>query len=145
MMKGGESPPWSYPVQTTRAREKAHGLCCSGPGLNAFCIRKKDQRQALINKGVSILKAKKKSNKQRGVRHHEKRKWATFLTQWNKGVFEENRRKRKLTCVRKVARQVHLSAAANRLSSATTDKHPPPADACPCHQKGGSGLSTLES
>jgi hypothetical protein len=34
------------------------------PGLHGFFTHEKDQREAPVNKGVSILKGKKKSNKQ---------------------------------------------------------------------------------
>jgi hypothetical protein len=62
-------------------RKNGLTLPCSGePGLHAFYTHEKDNRKEPVNKGVSILKTKKKSNKQSSAQRIIRGKRETLLT-----------------------------------------------------------------
>jgi len=74
------------------------------------------KREVLVNKGVSILKATKKSNKQIRIQRDGGRKRTGRSTLRNSLIFTINRSERKLTTNAQVAR---------------TNFYPPLADVCP--------------
>jgi hypothetical protein len=67
-MKGGETPLRSFPVQSRQAEERFRLALLHETGLRCFFNTRKELNGALVNKGVSILNATKKSNKQIPIR-----------------------------------------------------------------------------
>jgi hypothetical protein len=65
MMKGGETPTSVIPCSNRSGKgEGSPCLAAVNRVYMSFYTREKDKWKVLVNKGVSILKAEKKSNKQ---------------------------------------------------------------------------------